>query len=49
MRCVKNCKGKLVCRVDEQTCTVEIVQKGCKTLICFKTNGIVEISNTEIK
>ena len=49
MRCVKNGKGKLVCRVNEQTCTVEIVQKGCKTLICFQPNGIVEISNTESK
>jgi len=46
MRDIKNSKGKLVCRLDEKATIVEIVQKGCKTLIHFKPDGTVKIINT---
>ena len=47
MRDVRNANGKLVCRLDEKAGVVEIVHKGCKTLICFKPDGTAEIVNTE--
>lgn len=47
MRDIKNSKGKLVCRLDEKTSIVEIVHKGCKTLIHFKPDGTAEVINTE--
>jgi len=42
---VRNAEGKLVCRIDEQDRTVEIVHKGYTTLIRFKPDGTVEIFN----
>lgn len=45
MRDIKNSRGKLVCRVDEKASIVEIVHKGCKTLICFKADGTTEVIN----
>lgn len=48
MRNIKNSTGKLVCRLDENTCSVEIVHKGIKTLIRFKPDGTAEVTNTEI-
>jgi hypothetical protein len=47
MQDIRNIKGKLVCRIDEKAAIVEIVYKGCKTLICFKPDGTAEIINTE--
>ena len=47
MRDVKNAKGKKVCRLDEKNGIVEIVFKGCKTVIHFKLDGTAEIINTE--
>jgi len=47
MRDIRNANGKLVCRLDEKAGVVEIVHKGCKTLICFKPDGTAEIVNTE--
>jgi hypothetical protein len=47
MRDIRNARGKLVCRLDEKAGVVEIVHKGCKTLICFKPDGTAEIINTE--
>ena len=35
MQEVRNMSGKLVCRVDPKTLTVEIVSKGQKTVIVF--------------
>jgi hypothetical protein len=46
MRDEKNLGGKLVCRIDEAANTVEIVHKGFKTLIYWKTDGSIEIVNT---
>ena len=47
MRDIKNSKGKLVCRLDEKASTVEIVHKGCKTVIRFMPDGTAAIINTE--
>ena len=47
MRNIKNMDGKLVCKVDEKNGLVEIVYKGCKTMIRFKPDGTVEIANTK--
>ena len=45
MRDIKNSKGKLVCRLNEKARIIEIVHKGCKTLICFKADGTAEVIN----
>ena len=47
MRDIKNSKGKLVCRLDEKAHIIEIVHKGCKTLIHFMPDGTAAIINTE--
>ncbi len=44
---VRNCCDKLVCRIDRTEKLVEIVMKGCKTTICFKSDGTVEIKNAQ--
>ena len=44
---VKNANGKLVCRVEGLSQTVEIVHKKHKTLIQFLPDGI-QITNVEI-
>ncbi|NLH45850.1 MAG: hypothetical protein GX451_06970 [Acholeplasmataceae bacterium] len=48
MRDIRNARGKLVCRLDEKAGIVEIVHKGCKTLIFIKPDGTAEIINTEV-
>jgi len=45
MRDIRNTDGKLVCRVDEIGGIIEIVHKGCKTLIRFKPDGTTEVIN----
>ena len=49
MQDIRNGNGKLVCRLDEKAGVVEIVHKGYKTLICFKSDGKAEILNTGAK
>lgn len=44
---VRNSQGKLVCRVDKASKTVEIVLKGCTTLICFSDDGQISVINKE--
>jgi hypothetical protein len=44
---VKNANGKLVCQVDSNRKSVEIVHKGFKTIVCFTDNGRVNIFNTK--
>jgi len=44
---VRNGCDKLVCRIDRTEKLVEIVMKGCKTTICFKSDGTVEIKNAQ--
>ena len=47
MQDVKNAAGKLVCRIDTRMGIVEIIHKGCKTLIHFNPDGTVRVVNTE--
>ncbi len=47
MEDVRNDCDKLVCRIDRTKRLVEIVMKGCKTTICFKSDGTVEIKNAQ--
>ena len=44
---VRNYCDKLVCRIDKSERLVEIVIKGCKTTIRFKSDGTVEIKNAQ--
>lgn len=44
---VRNSQGKLVCRVDKLNKTVEIVLKGCTTLICFSDDGTISVTNKD--
>lgn len=43
---VRNSQGKLVCRVDKSSKTVEIVLKGSITLIRFTDDGKINVTNT---
>jgi len=45
MKPIRNANGKLVCNINEKTKTVEIVQKGLKTIICFREDE-AQIVNT---
>ena len=47
MEDVRNCCNKLVCQIDRASKIVEIIIKGCKTTICFKSDGTVEIKNAQ--
>ena len=47
MEDVRNGCNKLVCRIDKASKIVEIVIKGCKTTIRFKSDGTVEIKNAQ--
>ncbi len=44
---VRNSQGKLVCRVDKSSKTVEIILKGCTTLICFSDDGKISVTNKD--
>ena len=44
---IKNSDAKKLCQVDPQSCTVEIVHKGCCTTIRFLKNGTYEVINTK--
>ncbi len=48
MEVIKNIKGKTVCRVNSTNKTVEIVQKGFKTVIQFMEDGSMKIINTQV-
>ena len=45
MREIRNSEGRLVCRIDETTGTVEIIVKGCVTLIERPQDGSVKVIN----
>ncbi len=49
MQEIRNSQGKLVCRADRNSKTVEIVVKGCVTVISFSDSGVITIKNTERK
>ncbi len=48
MQEVRNGNKRLVCCIDKQTKTVEIVLKGCKTTIRFLEDGSVAIINKNV-
>ena len=45
MEDVKNCAGKLACRVDRKMQVVEIVQKGVVTVICFLPDNQIKVES----
>ncbi len=45
MKEVRNSQGKLVCRIDKPSRTVEIAVKGCITTIRFTDDGNINITN----
>ena len=47
MRDVKNSDGRLVAKLDEQSDTIVILQKGYETRITRKSDGTYEIVNTK--
>ena len=42
---VRNSEGRLVFKIDELKRTLEIILKGCVTLVKWKPNGKFEIIN----
>ncbi len=42
---IRNNQGKLVCRIDKTSKTIEIAIKGCITLINFSDNGNINVIN----
>lgn len=46
---IRNNQGKLVCRADKDSKTVEIAVKGNVTVIRFTDDGKIKIENTERK
>ena len=44
---IKNSDAKKECQVDPQSRTVEIVHKGCRTIIKFLDNGTYIVVNTK--
>ena len=47
MQEVRNSRNKLICRVDAGNKAVEIVLKGCKTVIRFIDDGAVKIIHAD--
>ena len=45
MQEVRNNQGKLICRADRLTKTVEIAVKGCVTKIRFSDDGKINVTN----
>lgn len=43
---IRNSQGKLVCRIDKPSKTVEIAVKGCVTTIRFSDDGKIKVTNT---
>ena len=43
---IRNSAGRLVCRIDKASKTVEIAIKGCTTTIHFTDDGKINIINT---
>jgi len=46
MKQVRNADGKLVCQVDNDNRSVEIVRKGFKTTVRFTADKRVKVENT---
>lgn len=48
MKEIRNCNGKLVCKANKESKTVEILQSGVITSICFMPDGSIAIKNKKI-
>lgn len=46
MQDIRNGIGKLVCRIDKNSKTVEIAVKGCITTISFLADDKIKVTNT---
>ncbi len=44
---IRNSQGRLVCRIDGHSKTIEIAIKCCVTTIRFTDDGKVNVQNTE--
>ena len=44
---IRNSQGKLVCRADKDSKTVEIAVKGNVTVIRFTDDGKIKVTNTD--
>ena len=49
MKDIRNIDGKLVCRFDEDECAIEIVNKGCITIIRLNPDDMPEIIHEKLK
>lgn len=47
MQEIRNAKGRLVCRVDRKSKTVEIAVKGNVTVIRFTSDGKMKVTNID--
>ena len=45
---IRNLAGKLVCRLDEATGTIEIVSRGHRTLIRFNASGKFKVAHEKV-
>lgn len=46
MQEIRNSVGKLICRIEKDSKTVEIAVKGCVTTIRFSDDGKINVTNT---
>lgn len=49
MKEIRDNKGKLVCKADSATKTVEIIKGKNKTIVSFTPNGEIKSESTEIE
>ena len=49
MKEVRNMDGKLVCRLHENGYLIEIVKKGCTTIIRFNPDSLPDIIQEKVK
>lgn len=47
MQDIRNSQGKLVCRADKDSKSVEIAVKGNVTVIRFTDDGKIKVTNTD--
>ena len=49
MQSIRNADGKLVCRVDREKLSVEIVRRGCRTTVVFRPGRSPAVTNDRVK
>lgn len=48
MQEIRGCNGKLVCKADGESRTVEILQNGIITQIYFKLDGSIVVKSSKV-